>query len=47
MTNVTEKMKFVFGMETCWEKERKCWFPAFAPLPKMFSKTFFFKVVKS
>ena len=26
---------------------RKCWFPAFSPFPTMFSKGFFFKVVKN
>ena len=27
-------------------KKRKCWLPAFSPFPTMFSKGFFFKVVK-
>ena len=25
----------------------KCWLPAFSPFPKMFSKVFFFRVIKS
>ena len=28
-------------------KRRKCWLPAFSPFPTMFSKGFFFKVVRS
>ena len=28
-------------------KRRKCWLPAFSPFPTMFSKAFFFGVVKS
>ena len=28
-------------------KRRKCWSPPFSPFPTMFSKDFFFKVVKS
>ena len=28
-------------------KRRKCWLPAFSPFPTMFSKGFFFRVVKS
>ena len=34
------------GREHCW-KRRKCWVPAFSPVSTMFSKGFFFKVVKS
>ena len=28
-------------------KRRKCWLPAFSPFPTMFSKGFFFRVLKS
>ena len=28
-------------------KRRKCWLPAFSPFPTVFSKAFFFRVVKS
>ena len=28
-------------------KRRKCWLPAFSTFPTMFSKAFFFRVVKS
>ena len=28
-------------------KERKCWLPTFSPFPTVFSKAFFFRVVKS
>ena len=28
-------------------KRRKCWLPAFSPFPTMFSKDYFFRVVKS
>ena len=43
--NLTEKLKFIFGMvEKHFRERRKCWFSAFPPFPKMFSKSFF-KVV--
>ena len=29
------------------EKGKKCWLPAFFRLPTMFSKGFFFRVIKS
>ena len=35
-----------FGRKQCG-KRRKCWLPAFSPFPTMFSKGFFFRVVKS
>ena len=45
--NVNEKLKFVLGrVENC-QKRRKCWFSTFSPFQTMFSKGFFFKVVKS
>ena len=28
-------------------KRRKCWLPAFSPFPTLFSKGFFFRVIKS
>ena len=34
------------GRKHC-RKRRKCWLPAFSPFPTMFSKGFFFRVVKS
>ena len=37
---------FGIGRQHCG-KGRKCWSPAFFPLPTMFSKGFFFKVVQS
>ena len=30
-----------------WIRGRKFWLPAFSPVPKMFSKVFFFRVVKN
>ena len=47
--NVTEKQKFFWGWmdgKHCGKK-RKCWLPAFSPFPTMFSKGFFFRVIKS
>ena len=45
---VTKKLKLVFGrVENVVGKRRKCWLPAFSPFPTMFSKAFFFRVVKS
>ena len=35
------------GRKTLWEKKRKCWQPAFSPFSTMFSKCFFFKVIRS
>ena len=34
------------GRKHCW-KRRRWWLPAFSPFPTMFSKGFFFRVVKS
>ena len=46
--NVTQKLKLVLGKgRKHFGKMRKCWLPAFSPLPKIFSKAFFFRVVKS
>ena len=46
--NVAGKMKFVLGMiKNIVGKGEKCWLPAFSPFPTMFSKGFFFRVVKS
>ena len=46
--NVTEKLKFVLGrVENTVGKGEKCWLPAFSPFPAMFSKAFFFRVVKT
>ena len=46
--NVTLKTKILFGIgrKHCG-KRRKCWLPAFSPFPTMFSKGFFFRVIKS
>ena len=45
--NVNQKLKFVFGKSRKHRgKRRKCWLPAFSPFPTMFSKDFFFKVVR-
>ena len=47
-SNVAEKLKFVLGkVEKHCGKRRKCWLPAFSPFPTMFSKEFYFRVVKS
>ena len=35
------------GVEKHFVKKIKCWLPAFSPFPTVFSKTFFFRVVKS
>ena len=43
--DVNKKLKF--GMERIEYIVRKCWLPAFSPFPTLFSKGFFFKVVKS
>ena len=45
--NVTKKLKFVLGMVENMRRRRKCWLPAFSPFFTMFSKGFFFRVVKS
>ena len=37
---------FLSGRKHCG-KRRKCWLPAFAHFPTMFSKAFFIRVVKS
>ena len=46
--NVIKNLKIAFdkARKHC-RKRRKCWLPAFSPFPTMFSKCFFFKVVKS
>ena len=45
--NLAEKLKFVLGrVETIVRKRRKYWLPVFSPFPTMFSKGFFFRVVK-
>ena len=37
--DVTPKLKFVFGrVENIIGKRRKCWLPAFSPIPTMFQK---------
>ena len=46
-TNMAEKLICLAkGRKHCW-KRRKCCLPAFSPFPTMFSKAFFFRVVKS
>ena len=37
---------FGLGKKHCG-KRRKCWLPAFSPFPTMFSKGFFFRVIRS
>ena len=48
--NVTEKLKFLLEngkhRKHCGKK-RKCWLPAFSPVPTMFSKGFLYRVLKS
>ena len=46
--NVNEKSEIWFGKgrKHCG-KRRKCWLPAFSPIPTMFSKSFLPKIVKS
>ena len=46
--NLFEKIIICFekGRKHCG-KRRKCWSPAFSPFPTMFSKDFYYKVVKS
>ena len=44
--NLNVEICFEKYRKDCW-KRRKCWFPAFSPIPKMFSKAFFLRVVKS
>ena len=45
--NVTENMLFCLGkVENIVGKRRKCWLPVFSPLPIMFFKGLFFRVVK-
>ena len=37
-----------FGrLENHCGKRRKCWLPAFSPIPTVFSKAFLFRIVKS
>ena len=46
--NVIEKVRFVLGrIENIVEKGENAGLPAFSPFPTMFSRAFFFKVVKS
>ena len=46
--NAAEKFEFVLQREeNIVGKRRKCWLPAFSPFPTMFSKSCFFRVVKS
>ena len=45
--NVDQIMMSVFDRIEHCGKRRKCWLPAFSPLPTMFSKHFCFRVVKS
>ena len=46
--NVTEKLKLVLKrIENAVGKGKKLWLPSFSPVPSMFSKGVFFKVVKS
>ena len=46
--NVTETLTFVLGREeNIIGKRRKIWLPAFSLFPTMFSKGFFFQVIKS
>ena len=42
------KIEILLGMDRkhC-VKRRKCWLPAFSPFPAIFSRGFFFRVVKS
>ena len=44
--NLITEMLFEMCRKYC-EKRRKCWLPAFSPFPTMFSKSFFFRVIKS
>ena len=51
---MNEKLKFGLGrVESIVRKrenagyQRKCWLPAFSPFPKMFSKGFFHRGIKS
>ena len=41
-------MEICFGIagKCCW-KRRKCWLPAFSPFPTVFSKFFFFRIIKN
>ena len=46
--SVTQKLNFnLEKVENIVGKKRKCWLPAFSPLPTMFSKCFFLGVGKS
>ena len=46
--NMSEKLKFCLGkLENIVGKKRKCWQTAFSSFPEMFSKGFFFKIIKS
>ena len=46
--NVTKILKFTSRMvKNILGKKRKCWLPAFSPVPKMFSKASFHRVVES
>ena len=47
--NVTKKTERSFwdGKKTLWEKDKMLRLPAFSPIPTMFSKGLFFRVVKS
>ena len=46
--NVTEKLKFVLGrVENIVGKGEKCWLPAFSCFSTMFSKGFWYRVLKS
>ena len=46
--NVAEMMIFLSDrVENIVGKRRKCWLPVFSQFPTMFSKAFFFRVVKS
>ena len=45
---VSEKLKLVLArVENIMGKRRKCWSAAFSPFSTLFSKSFFYKVVKS
>ena len=41
MTSVSDSVENIVG------KGKKCWLPAFSPFPTMFSRAFFFRVVKT
>ena len=46
--NLAKEFKFVLRrVDNIMGRGEKCWSPAFSPFPTMFSKGFYFRVVKS